>query len=276
MNKTWQGVAYLAAQHKEFPYRRALRVFDGVQRPAIAVLYRTFGDSKKTLKHFIEQNNDRHHLIQFYLLNGVCQRKGNCKRGELKKRWSHTRWNKRLERGGFLLKRSFQARVRDLKELCQRISSPNTHIKLCVCLEDNYTTAAARRAIGWASAIWPCPLIRNPVGHNSSQSNAGAGAIEKHGKNPNFNFHNKFIWNMDGTDIDFAHRSPTVQPFMGETEIMNHLNRYNGKAEACYLWSGLHQGLTGDSGGAPPPRQRIPSVPMLDVHAMNRWLRAVN
>ena len=255
----FKGAAFLAAMHDQFP-TYAMTVFDGVDNPALAVLWGTFGRNKEPMRHFLNHNTHQKHMLVLYFMNGVCQRKGNCARGEIFPNWSVAKWNHELERN-----KPAQALVDRISKRVDRIGSfidKRANLKtvpvLCVCLEDNFTTRAYKtlsRMIKQAG--WDYKITRNPVG--SAKTTLPRDGLELHGKNPQFPAAKRptFI-SLDGV---FG---------MSYAEQQAWLNKNVQKHRASFLWEAENQGLPpGGSAIAPPPWQRTPIVTNLQIDAWN-------
>ena len=275
MNHFFIGCSFLALLHKNFPTKQAMKCFEGIGQPAITFLWGTFGTKKSNLKPFFEMNKDKPHLVQVYLTNGVCIRKRNCKRGEVCRKDTSSKWNRKLRKKNLILKLKLKARVRSVKKTLEKHGNENSRFVLVPQLEDNLTNGAAREFIKIIREVWPYEVVRNPVGNNPYKHLSGADALELHHINAPLGGTILYASN-DGEDIHFNHRDATLLPSINSKSVRGYLSRAKSSGvRGIFLWAGLWQGLRGDSGGAPPPRRRNCEVPSLDTQAINIWLREV-
>lgn len=271
---SYLGVGYYAIQHKDFPYQEALHVFDGVKRPALAFVWGTFGDKQDGLKEWFRQVKDRPHLLEIHMMNQVCVRNGNCGVGEIWPGLSVRQFNNKLKTNDPELMDRIRTRVQEIKTFVDSQKNENSHLVLSLGLEDNFNKQAATNLERAVEEIWPYEIARNPVAQKGvDQSLSGADALELHTPNPKFGKGVQGIANLDGTDIDFSNREPTLSTSISPDKVRSFLSRNKGKSLAVFLWSALHQGLKKTSASAPPPRKRNPQVPKADVAEMRKWLQ---
>jgi len=267
------GVGYYAIQHKNFPYKDALHVFDGVEKPALAFVWGTFGNKLDGLKEWFKQVQNRPHMLEIHLMNQVCVRNGNCGAGEIWPGLNVNQFNKKLESNDPELISRIRGRIQEIKSFVDSQKNENSKLVLSLGLEDNFTKKAEKNLLALVEQEWPYDTARNPVEQSGvDRSLNGADAIELHNPNPKYPAGVQGIVNLDGTDIDFSDRAPTLKPSLTPEKVRNFLKKNKGKSLAVFLWSALHQGLKRTSAAAPPPRQRKPEVPKSDVSEMRKWL----
>ena len=277
MNEFFVGCAFLAMQHKAFPFKQSMRCFEKVKRPAIAVLWNTFGRQKKGIRYFLQSQQSKPHLVHFYLLNSVCVRNNNCQQGELNPSWSKYKWRRRLTRSHWRLENQLRRRTKKLRRFIERHANENTHISLAVALEDNLTDKAARNLIEIVRQEWPYDLIRNPMHNTINSSIAGADMLELHDYGAPLGPKAAMYASLDGNDIEFPHREPTVSPSRGKKEVRGYLSRAKRSGcRAVFLWSAQWQGIEkGTAASSPKPRSRSIWIPTQDFDWINRRLLEV-
>ena len=267
----YKGMAFLAIQHKDFPLH-AIRFSDEIEKPCLSFLFKTFGTETSVLKAWVERNAHKDHLLQAYLLNGPCQRKGNCRVGDPWKGKTPGQINKLLEDENPRVIRLVRKRAMALKKTMEDVMLPNTRPVLCIALEDNFTNKAARNVIKTVKEVWPYEICRNPVGFNPNRRKAGAKFNELHNDDRAFlGRKRRTIYNLDGTDINFNHREPTINRYIDERQAVA-WGRARRGSFAVFFWSALHQGIDGDSAISPPPRSRRVRVPVEDINAIKKIL----
>ncbi len=268
--RTFLGMAYLAAMHRKFPAKQAFKVFKGIKYPGLAVLPGTFGNKWSNIELYLEKVSDRPHLLELYLVNNVCLRKGNCKVGEVAKYRSQFEFNRRLERKDRRTFKKIERRIRTYSDFIASNRTLDGNYVLTLGLEDNYTERAARKLFHFVKLHWDYKVARNGLAFSSPRG------IDYHELHQTYNIlgHND-IGTLDGQDINFPHRDPTLSNTVDPKNVREWLSRNHGKVKALLLWSALHQGLEGDSRKAPPPRRRNPQVPFRDIVLSRKWLREV-
>lgn len=264
------GCDYFAAMHPDFPWRQAYDVFKDVARPAMGVLWGTFGLKRRHLAHYCERVSDRPHMLLIHPFNFVCVEKGNCRRGELRPRLDRQQWNYKLRRERAWFQFRIKSRIAKITRTVDRIRNVNTIPVITTGLEDELGNKAVDVLSRYIREVWPYWVLRNPEGVNKRLPNFVDG-MEAHGERA-FGKSEFLSVSLDGNDITFPHRSPTVSPSFSTNDIRTALMRGKGRHETMRLWSGAWQGLTGDSRTAPPPRKRKPEVSRQDVTAVKKLL----
>jgi hypothetical protein len=269
------GVCYHAMMHKNFPYRKALKAFEGVNKPALGVLWATFGNSRKGLKLFMDQSIDKPHAINFYLMNHTCVRGSRqCTRDEIRHRWSKDKWNQKLSQNSPFLQNAIRRRVKKIRKFVERHGNANTDPYLTVALEDNLTNTARKKLIRWVKKDWPYMVVSNPVGNNPNKSTYGT-LWEDHHTTAVSN--NSRIMNLDGEDIRFPHRNETIDHFVKMPQLQTRFNKSAREKDMSLLWTGMHQGLHTNGGMLDPntlkdPKDRDIIVMIEDVMFFNNLL----
>lgn len=269
------GLDYLALQHRNFPVKRAMKVYRGVKNPALGYLHGTFGKRMRGVKRFIRMNRDKPHLIRVHLYNAVCVRHNNCAPRELRPSWGVDDWNRALAFPTKRLIKDIQNRVLEVRLGLEKWASENTHLAMSIALEDNLHPEAARELTRIVREVWPYELIRNPV--SPFESVASTDALELHTAHSLLGQGLYLYGSMDGVSVRFPHRKPSTEKFLTAQDIKAFLRRGKGRVKALFLWDGAHQGLSkGGTTSAPKPFDRDIRVDSRDITFLRGLLRQTN
>ena len=77
------GMAFYSIQNKTFPCEKALKVYDGIKKPALMFLWGTFGDNLSCVEKFVDLPQ-KHKEVYIHFSNECCRRNRTCKKGEKK------------------------------------------------------------------------------------------------------------------------------------------------------------------------------------------------
>lgn len=272
---TYFGVDFLALQHRDFPYRKAMKVFSGVDRPALGYLHGTFGRRMNGVEHFVNRHGTKPHLIRVHLYNAVCVRHGNCAPRELMPKWTRDDWNRKLVEMPKKLKRRLQDRALEVRDSLEAIVNENTRLVLSIALEDNLQDGAARNLVEVLKEVWPYDIIRNPMLPFSSP--ATSDALELHISHGLLGGGLYLYGSLDGASVAFKHRKPSTEKTLTPNDARAFLRGGSGRAIALFLWDGAHQGLgSGGTTAAPRPFDRNIRVDRRDIKTFRRWLKEQN
>ena len=138
------GVGYYAIQNKTFPCDRALKVYDGVKKPALMFLWSTFGTSTACVEKFIKMNK-RNKEVYIHFSNECCRRNGTCQSGELLRTTSVKDLNRLLEKKDKKTLQAYEKRFDEILLFIDKMKEYN-NVKWFIStgLEDNYTANAAK------------------------------------------------------------------------------------------------------------------------------------
>lgn len=237
----YRGISAFAAMNPRFPCEALLATTDFSPRPAISVLYATFGLDHTCLHRFMLRYHDKPHLVQIHFTNEVCRRNRNCESYDtLRPDLSVKEYNRALEQMDTHTQIAISLRLFFLRSAIEAAVNENTRIILSAGLEDNYSSRAFENLVDlFARNGWPYEVSRNR--HTGGKSFRGAQLQEFHsakgkpGKMP-------CIANEDGN--------------YGQTknDSKKFLKRYR-KCDAVFLWRERHQGRS-KGGKRVPPRDR--------------------
>ena len=248
----FQGMSALAAMHPKFPCERYLSIANEFHRPAMTVLWGTFGNDMSCVQAFLDSNALRPHLLQIHMSNEVCRRKNNCKKGELLRHHTVREYNDALRGRRSHAKAIISKRVQSIRDTIKASQNPNTAVILSIGLEDNLESKAVSQLVKIVKDNWPkVKLARNPVSYRASEF-GGIKYRELHGL---LNLPKPCIANLDGVSID-ATRKSSYQPKTSLREFKNYLRR-NCDCRATFGWVAEWQGFNGfRSSTVLPPRKR--------------------
>ncbi|MBD2341795.1 hypothetical protein H6G64_33210 [Calothrix sp. FACHB-156] len=263
--------------NQNFPCEQWFKAMEGVQKPAMAVLWGTFGRDKSCANRFMNQNRNQPHLLEIHFSNQTClQNLGNperkCQRGELTQGLNVDQFNQDLINNNPDLIEKIKTRVQRIKAWVDSAKNSNTQIVLSTGLEDNYKDGAYGKMVELIrEAGWSYPIARNPE-QNSYQNFKDANYLELHpGKTrlnqyPEWNNGNRkpakpgaCIVNLDGVS---APDEVSVEQAKGF--IQRHQDCY-----AVFLWNKDSQGL----GSGKPPMERDFSLSNDHVSKLNDAMR---
>jgi hypothetical protein len=262
------GVSYYAAQSKDWPCDRTLKVFEGVQKPSMAILWHTFGDNTACLEKFI--NDARPKQLEIHLVNEVCQRNKRCGPYEFLANISTSEYERRLSSREPKLLSAIKNYAKAPAEFVRRHQG-KFECFVSPGLESNLSDRAAKTLNSVIKPMFPgCRLVRNPAGINRARGLAGAEILEVHGPNPRID--PQCIANLDGNDVSFARRPALLAPgSITERELMDYLTRMQ-KCRAAYIWTAEMNGIS-SHGGFVDPRKRTNFPDQLLVESMKPHLQ---
>lgn len=180
----YEGGAVLAAMNDRFPCDAFISAVSSAKHPAMAVLWKTFGDDLSCMKKFTETFKDRPHLLEIHLSNETCRR-SKCEKEELFPSWSVSQMNAALERDDKALGDAVNSRMLDIYAAAMALKNPNSKIIVSTGLEDNYTNRAFDRMYQWVAEVWAGEIVRSPVDYGETYKGK-ADVIEQHSPHPYF------------------------------------------------------------------------------------------
>lgn len=253
------GLSAFAAMNSKFPCSTYLDTLVNVRKPAMAVLWGTFGSDKNCMRSFLNLKRYESHLLQIHLTNQTCyehEKQGDasrrCARGELRQGINEFTFNHLLETRDQDLKNRIIQRVRNIIAFVRDNANANTRVVLSTGLEDRYTDNAYAVMTSYIrEAGWFGLTVRNPKGTHYKNF-AHSNYLELHNVNVNWsnNGHGKVakpgncIANLDGQSAFHDVNFQTTKAY-----INNHADCY-----AVFLWNKDLQGGGNTSGLK--PRQR--------------------
>lgn len=220
----FRGLSAFAAMNDRFPCDRYLATVNQSPRPAMSVLWGTFGFNPSCVEAFTHSNAHRPHLVQVHISNETCRRNRVCGAGELMGHLNVKKYNKALQFPQFDVIKALVERVEEIKAFTTWVGTPNTIWVLDTGLEDNYTTGAYNIVEFVVRRHWDGLISRNPL---KGRARGGAEFLEKHGNGASFRGA-PCIANEDGARNNLS----KSRVFM----------RKHAGCFASYLWRESHQG----------------------------------
>lgn len=155
------GVSSFAALSPSFPCEAFLATSDFSRRPAMTVLYGTFGDDWSCVSRFIDRYRDKPHLLQVHFSNETCRRNRNCRSGEMRGDLSVAQYSRAIEGGDPAILREIRDRIRDIRAVVEILRGRETYLVLSAGLEDDYTPGAFSRLVRELEKEWPYLIVRS-------------------------------------------------------------------------------------------------------------------
>lgn len=239
---TFVGVSIFAAQGlNEKQCHRFLKVFEGVNKPAISFVWKSFDRNLfDCVAEFAKHNQNKKHIIQVHFLNGVSRRNGMLSRKDLLPKYNYQRLNKQLAKRGSRISIKLNREAGILKDYLTLISNKDTRIIVSLGLEDNYTNRAFREVENTLRIIFPnTDLSSNDVlnlRNDPSLINERHGAFIK-------NIPVNCLINFDGYDINFTDKKNKFQKSLSLEELKNEIHRYYNKGCSVFIWWREPQGI---------------------------------
>jgi hypothetical protein len=269
-NKPFFGIAAFAAMHPKFPCDRWLRIMSSVDRPAMSVLWGTFGNDKSCVEKWFSTVQEKPHLFEIHLSNEAGRRNGRLMEGELYKKDSARDYNVRLCMNKPATRKRIKARVTSIKAFVESIKGPNTTVVLSLGLESQYSMCALNTLRKNVKKVWPYGLIWNPV-NIAANPYTEALLLELHGVHPPLR--GGCIANLDGVSVDVGGRDP-YRPRVSPNDFRKFLQRHC-HCKAVFGWTNRIQGIVGD-GRFRRPRGRKFIISAGDINILGSILRRTN
>lgn len=265
--------------NERFPCDQWFKAMRYVSKPAMAILWGTFGNNKSCAVRFLNQNKNQSHLLEIHISNQTCLRYSDsserkCQEGELAQGWNVKQFNEALNNDNPELIKRIKTRVGNIREWVDKVKNINTSIVLSTGLEDNYENGAYGKMVQLIrEAGWKYPIARNPEGWQY-QNFKDADYLELHASNNEF----RQRPNWDSGNRKPAKRGACIANFDGvsvpdekNVEEAKYFIRRHRECYAVFLWNKDSQGV----GQGKPPIER--SFNLSDIHvqqlndAMLNW-----
>lgn len=237
----------------DFPCDRFLAIVNQSPKPAMSVLWGTFGSSPSCVAAFVASNAHRPHMVQIHFSNETCRRNRNCQDGELHGELSVKAYNQTLEHPRFDVITSIVERAEQIKAFAHQFGNANTTWVLGAGLEDNYSNTAYSVVEFILRKHWGGIISRNPL---KGRARGGAELLEKHGKKPTFGGQ-PCIANQDGSQGSYSSTRAFIKKYR--------------MCAASFIWRSAHQGRPGNHWV--PIEERIYVIPDEDIANLGAILR---
>ncbi len=233
----YKGFSSFAALNSKFPCSNFLKVSAYARKPAMVVLYGSFGDDWHCVERFIRRFSHRKHLLQIHIYNGSCLYLRRCYSGELFTS-STKKVNALLVNQDPIVIDRIRQRVIEISERVATLKAPKTKLILTTGLEDRLTSGAYKVMYSILRSEWPYDMARNPVGKTHKKFYP-ANYIELHGLPTKFST-TRCIWNGDGFNLTVPETRAAFDKF--------------NQCKVLYAWTKQSQGIFG--GPFVPPLER--------------------
>lgn len=274
-------VSYFAAQgFTSKQCNEALRVFNGVERPCMSILWKTFDIPGRSLcaQRFLHKFRDKAHTLQIHFSNESARRTGRLYPYEFAPGLNVARYNRALANQSRAVLKRIHARALSITEFIGDFANSNSTIILSTGLEDNYTNKAYRVLYREVKKTIPSHVLisRNPMGKNEKAFDiADADFIELHGLLPRFISNGAgCIANLDGHRIDFdgSDRRELREGVLELPQVHSWVARYRKRQCLVFLWWPGAQGR-GEARFVEPRRRNF-RIYRSDINAMNKIIRS--
>lgn len=255
------GGAFLASGADSFDSSEMINFLDLLERPYLATLSKSFGESTTRWALYTHAVKDRPHVFQQYLYNGPCHRLGNCFEHELLPKLSAEELNEALCRGEH--ETDVKKHLLGALANCQNVANENTLCLLALGLESDNEECAVLQLAEWAiqSGWQQEELVHNPENSNSYLGLGGANYLEFHGlRVPEEAFNTaggNVITTLDGVRPDFCNEDRgSVGARVTTDEVREWFRLYSSRAFALGFWCPEWQGLHTNESRRVDPRAR--------------------
>lgn len=264
---------------------KALKVFDGVQKPCMSILWHTFtkpgGDN--CAGRFLEQHKDKRHTLQIHFDNGSGRRLRRLGKYEIERGLSQSRFNRLVEQHSEHVLSKLRARADEITKWIAENANPNSEILVSTGLEDGYSAKAYRVIAEMLKKTLPQGVLigRNP---NETRENRvdtfGADFIELHSLKPKFRKGSsaRCVVSTDGYDIRFERggNGGGNESIVYLPEVRSFFRRYRARGCRVFLWWSAPQGRSARESKFIDPRRRTLRVSASDISAVNKIIRRLD
>lgn len=264
------GGAFLASTSPKFPCERALSFYKKQPKIFHASLWQTFGVDRSCAERIFKL--PQRVIMEWYVSNEVCRRKGNCYPYEVAPNYSVSEYNKALEQKKKGLTQKLYLKAKEIKDWCDAHKKPDDKCLLTIGLESQYTEKAAKSLIkiaklaGWAQG----ELVHNPVGNAPYQGFAGGWWIESHGLHIPSSPASRRIVTLDGNNPAFCDPRGKDSSGVSFPELRDWVKRARKSSTYAALWCGLHQGLNPGTSTQSAKHPRGRDIVFTKAH--RRWM----
>lgn len=260
--QSWIGISAFGIQSRNFQGSSCDNLIEALMtspKPALAVLYKTFGNNNSCLFKYWETARSLNlpHLTEIHLSNEAGRRAGTTDKADFLYNLDVDRYNALLEAMPNWLRDDLIQRVREIVSLVDTYGSGGEFI-LSTGLEDNYTGRAFQNLYQIVAEEWPYLIARNVAFTKSMRRQDWVVPdniiLEFHGYNSKIQTQAPCIANGDGQDMNFLLNSGIDfpdKPAAGRSQVMRWLARATEKNCVIFFWAGKWQGFFSSS---TPPR----------------------
>jgi hypothetical protein len=150
----FEGLSALAAMSPKFnrdqaggdpsPCSQLVRALWHVPKPALQVLWGTFGSDTECVERFAYAFSDRPRLVEVHLLNGPCIRNNRCGAGEPFRNHTVSWLNRQLEKRNPKVMKALKARIEEVRSVAEILRGIDARVAVSTGLETNYSRKAIK------------------------------------------------------------------------------------------------------------------------------------
>lgn len=262
------GLGAYAAMHKDWPCDIMMRGFKGAEKLRLAVLWNTFGNNWQCLEQFA--SDPRPKLIEFHLINEVCQRNRRCGKYEVLAGMSVEGYKQRLTNKNAAVIAKIKANVAPVASWLA--AKPEVECSISAGLESNLDSKSYQFLVDQLRPEFParCKWVWSPNGGNAYGAAPIPGLVyEGHGDAPP-GVSAPCIVNLDGVDVNLKAR-PSVLPLHVDAAVLPRFIASFASCEASYLWIAEFNGNGRGSFVDPRKRTVWPTAKIADE--LSQYLR---
>ena len=269
------GVGYYAIQNKTFPCDRALKVYDGVKKPALMFLWSTFGTDTSCVEKFIKMNK-RNKEVYIHFSNECCRRNGTCQQGELLRTTNVRDLNKLLEKKDKKTLKEYEKRFDEILLFIDKMKD-YTNVKWFIStgLEDNYTNKAGNVVLNNLKSFKKKSKLASKITIyvNPLNSSCIANRCEIHKKDLGRNNH--WLYIPDGYCVK-PYDSCNINVFT-EAEGLAKMEVQKKNKNRYFVWWQGQQGRSNENPTkALPPRKRVITISDKQIKEVNKFIKKGN
>jgi len=244
--------------------QRFIRSVNHSPKPAIAILYNTFGNNNNCLKQFwrVSSKKNLPHLTEIHFSNEVGRRNTNHDGLDFLPEYYVSGYNKVLEEMPPHIEEKIRERAREIVALIEPFKNTGTFI-LSTGLEDNYSIKAWQNIYRILSEEWPYEIARSTLPRylvRQIDESPAEVILEYHGYRSKFAFPHRCIANGDGQDVNFLEDTGVEFKHAKPASLSQVRRWYSAAADkGCitFLWTGKWQGITNGAKLGKPLQRRF-------------------
>lgn len=262
------GVSYFALPgFSEAQTTKALRVFDGVEHPALATIWRAFGDNNNNIRRFFDEHKNREHSLELHITNETCRRPPrHCTRFDTV--WPHLRataFNRRAATHPRRLERTFTRRVRRAYEFLEAARNENSTVIVTTGLEDNYDARTGTRIRSVLLKYFNAArVVVNPV--RACGASGRHALVELHSGQPDTC--RPYVFSNDGRNLCRTVRGRGTEGCLSISGLHSQIRKYGARYN--FIWWNTQEIEPGEF---VEPRRRNFRIYLKDINLVNLLIK---
>lgn len=272
------GLSAFGIQSPNFqgaPCNRFREILREANRPAIAMLFDTFGKDNSCLKAFLDESIQagKKPIVQVHFSNEAGRRNDFLDEFDFQADLNKSEYNKLLEKMSPMTKKIIAQRVQSILKLFEPYEG-NVELLLSTGLEDNFSDKAWSNLYQEIRAEWPFEIVRNRVRRSKSWEPPQGVWEEAHRYKAVVRENTKCVLNGDGQDLKFLPNSGMTFMGLAPSGVQRTLNWIErGVENDCimFMWAAKWQGYFKGK-QVPKPLQRKFKVDAKDVEIMRSFV----